>query len=137
MKKTVERLPLPPKLIRVMEIARQEMRETGKRPNMCISDLGLSDDEKHIVLGEFAYHASQARKAKAYRRRLVEEKGAMFSLMFVSTATTAKTTDQRSSFVTLPTQPSSKPQIVQEDLFPAMLRGCYNDCRRPRSRSRR
>ena len=126
MKKIVKRTPLPPRLILTMDLVRKKMRETGMKPNMCIGDLGLSDDEKHKVLSEFAYHASLARKAKA-RRRYVEEKGAMlFSLTFVSTVTKAETTNQRSPFVTLPTQPS-EPQTVQGDLFPSMLRGRYQD----------
>jgi len=124
MNKTVERPPLSPKLVQVMELVRQEMRTTGKRPNMCISSLGLSDTEKHKVLSEFAYHASHARKVNARIKRFVEEKGAMFSLKFVTTAT--ETTNQRSTFVTIPTQPP-KPQIVQEDLFPSTLRGCCQD----------
>ena len=98
-----------------MELVRQKMRETGKRPNMCIDDLGLSGPEKHRVLSEFARHASQARKANARIRRLVEENGAMLPLLFVPTAL-AKTTNMGSAFVTLPTQPIKEDVIVQEFL---------------------
>ena len=123
MKRTVERIPLPPKLIRVMELIREEIRGTDKKPYMCIKGYGLSRAEEHTVLSEFAYHANQVRKAKARIRRLAEEKGAMFSFM-------------RSTFVARPTQ-TSRPQTFQEDLFPAMLRSCcYQDCHRRRPRRR-
>ena len=133
MKKTVERIPLPPKLVRVMELVRQEMRKTGKRPNACFKGLGLSDFEKHRVLSEFAYHAALARKANA-RRRYVEEKGAMLPSMFVTTAL-AKTTNMGSAFVTLPTQPIKK-DVVQ-DFLPGIATTNFFDDRPHNWRKRR
>lgn len=118
----------------LVEAVREKRRESGFKtiPPTCLWQvckerrLALTKSERHEILSKIAHLASEAKKkARVHSNRPVEEKGTMLPLLFVATVEKTDSTYKGNAFATLPTQPS-KPQIIQENLFPGMTSGYQN-----------
>ncbi|MDD4804213.1 MAG: hypothetical protein PHN69_03485 [Candidatus Pacebacteria bacterium] len=117
----------------LVEAVREKRRESGfkLRPPTCLWQLCkdrrlvLTPSERHEILSRLAHIATEAKQARVHSNRHVEENGTMLPLLFVATVEKTDSTDKGNTFVTLPTQPS-KPQIIQENLFPGMTSGYQN-----------
>ena len=118
----------------LIQAVREKRWKTGLNPSTCLwgvckeRRLVLTASEKHEILSEIAQLAVVARRAKVHsktKQRLMEEKGTMLPLTFATTIQKTDKTNQGSTFATLPTK-TPKPQIIQEELFPGMVRS-YQD----------